>query len=106
MRDERLDTHPLVVRRLQSVAEIPNCRILYIDRSQGAQLEHILAQLRQRDTLTVSDLEGAARRGIVIELANENSRIRLVINSDAARNAGLTISSNLLRLARLVHTGD
>lgn len=106
VREERLDTHPLVVRRLHSLDEVSGCRILYIDRTQGAQLEHILAQPRQRDTLTVSDVEGAARRGVIIELANENNRVKLVINADSARTAGLTISSNLLRLARVAHGGD
>jgi hypothetical protein len=106
VRDEKLDAHPLVVRRLRAGDEIPACRILYIDRSLGGQLEHTLAQVKQRDTLIVSDLEGAARRGATIELANEKNRIRLVINADTAHEAGLTISSNLLRLARLIRKGD
>jgi hypothetical protein len=106
VRDERVDAHPLVVRRVRSAEEIPPCQILYVDRSQGAQLERVLAQLRQRDTLTVSDLEGAAKRGIVIELANEKNRIKLAINTDSARDANLTISSNLLRLARIIRSGN
>jgi hypothetical protein len=106
VRTERLDSHPLVVKRLNSAADIQGCRILYIDRSQGAQLDRILAQLPRRDTLTVSDLAGAAERGVAIELANENNRVKLVINADSARNAGLTISSNLLRLARVARTRE
>lgn len=106
VRDEKVDAHPLVVRRLRPGEEIPACRILYIDRSLGGQLEQVLALVRQRDTLTVSDLEGAARRGVTIELANEKNRIRLVINTDTAHEAGLTISSNLLRLARVARKGE
>jgi len=106
VRDEKLDAHPLVVRRLRPGEEIPACRILYIDRSLGAQLEQTLAQVKQRDTLIVSDLEGAARRGAIIELANEKNRIKLVINTDTAHDAGLSISSNLLRGARLIRKGE
>lgn len=106
VRDEKVDAHPLVVRRLRAGEAIPACQILYIDRSLGGQLEQVLAQVRQRDTLTVSDLEGAARRGVIIELANEKNRIKLVINTDTANDAGLTISSNLLRLARVTRRGD
>jgi hypothetical protein len=106
VRDEKLDAHPLVVRRLRMGEEIPACRILYIDRTQGGQLEQILAQVRQHDTLTVSDMEGAAQRGAIIELANEKNRIKLVINTDHAQDAGLTISSNLLRLARIVRKSN
>jgi hypothetical protein len=106
VRNEKLDAHPLVVHRLRPGEEIPACRILYIDRSLGGQLEQVLAQVKRRDTLTVSDLEGAAQRGAIIELANEKNKVKLVINSGIAQDAGLTISSNLLRLARIVRKGD
>ncbi|HTQ36170.1 MAG TPA: YfiR family protein [Steroidobacteraceae bacterium] len=104
--DERLDTHPLEVRRFARVDDIQDCRILYIDRSQQAALGRVLTLLDHRDTLTVSDLDDAAKRGIIIQLATEDNRIRLLINTESAHSAGLTISSNLLRLARVAHTGD
>jgi hypothetical protein len=96
IRDESLDTHPMVVRRFRTVEEIEDCRILYMEHTQ----EDVLAQIHPAPgTLTVSDRNDAARHGVIIQLSNEGNRIRLVINPDAARNAGLTISSNLLRLA-------
>lgn len=105
VRGERVEMHPLVVRRLRRIEEARDCRILYIDRSQRGQLRDVLAQL-ERGTLTVSDLEGSAQRGVMIQLATENNRIRLLVNIDAARTAGLTISSNLLRPARIIRTGN
>jgi hypothetical protein len=52
--------------------------------------------------LTVSQADGAAQRGVMIQFATENSRIRLRINVDSARAAGLTISSKLLRPAEII----
>ena len=106
IRDEHLDTHPLVVRRFNDVDEMPDCRILYIDRSHAGDVQRVLEVVDHRETLTVSDLDDAAMQGVIIQLATDNNRIRLLINADAAQNAGLTISSNLLRLAQLAHTGD
>jgi hypothetical protein len=40
----------------------------------------------------------------MIQFTTESSRIRLRINVDAARAAGLTISSKLLRPAEIVGT--
>jgi len=40
----------------------------------------------------------------MIQFATENSRIRLRINVDSARAAGLTISSKLLRPAEIIGT--
>jgi YfiR/HmsC-like len=102
VRGEQIDQHPLVVRRFRSLGEIGDCRILYIDRSESAEVQKILAALDHHSTLTVSDLDGSSERGVMIQFTTENNRIRLRINVESARAAGLTISSKLLRSADIV----
>jgi hypothetical protein len=104
VRGEQIDQHPLVVRRFRNIGDIGDCQILYIDRSESAQLGQILAALDHRSTLTVSDLDGSSEHGVMIQFATENNRIRLRINVDSARAAGLTVSSKLLRPAEIVAT--
>ncbi len=104
--NEHLDTHPLEVRQFRTIDDISDCKILYIESSWNGSLDQVLAGIAHTGMLTVSDLDGAARRGVTIELARQDNRIRLVINTDSAHSAGLTINSNLLRLARVAHTGD
>jgi len=106
VRGEQIDRHPLLVRRFRNLGEIGDCRILYIDRSESAQLQQILAALAHRSTLTVSDLDGSSQRGVMIQFTTENNRIRLRINVESARASGLTISSKLLRSAEIVGTRD
>jgi hypothetical protein len=105
VRGEHVAQHPLQVRRLQGIADIGDCHILYIDKAEGAQLNDILSAVAGHRTLTVSDLDGASRRGVMIQLATDSNRVHLLINVDSARAAGLTISSNLLRPAQIVRTG-
>jgi YfiR/HmsC-like len=102
VRNEQVNGHPLMVRRFHSVAELENCQILFVDRSETARLAQILSALDHRSTLTVSQADGAAQRGVMIQFATENNRIRLRINVDSARASGLTISSKLLRPAEIV----
>lgn len=104
VRGEQVNGHPLVVRRFRNIGEVEHCQILFIDRSESGRLGEILAALNGRSTLTVSQAEDAAERGVMIQFANENKRIRLRINVDSARAAGLTISSKLLRPAAIVGT--
>ena len=103
--NEQINGHALTVRRFRSIAEVDNCQILFIDRSEIARLGQILAALDHHSTLTVSQADGAAQRGVMIQFATENNRIRLRINVDSARAAGLTISSKLLRPAEIVGAG-
>jgi YfiR/HmsC-like len=102
VRGEQINGHPLLIRRFKSLADVDNCQILFIDRSENNRIEQVLTALKGRSTLTVSPADGAAERGVMIQFATENSRIRLRINVESARAAGLTISSKLLRPAAIV----
>lgn len=104
VRGEQIDQHPLSVRRFRTLGDIGDCQILFIGRSEGAQLPQVLAALEHRSTLTVSELDRSSERGVMIQFTMENNRIRLRINVEAARAAGLTISSKLLRSAEIVGT--
>ena len=102
VRGEQINGHPLQVQRFHSLADIERCQILFIDRSESGRISQILAALNGRSTLTVSQADGAAEHGVMIQFAVEDSRVRLRINVESARAAGLTISSKLLRPAAIV----
>jgi hypothetical protein len=102
IRGEMVKGRTFVVERYQSLAEVGSCQILYIDRSASGNIEHGLEAIERNGTLTVSDSDTTAGRDVVIRFMNENKKIRLRINVDSARNAGLTISSKLLRPAQVV----
>ena len=99
VRGEKVSNHPLVVRHYHDPAEIKGCQMLFICQSEGNRLKEILADLKGRNILTVSDLEEFSRDGGIIRFVTENNKIRFKINADAARTARLTISSKLLQAA-------
>jgi uncharacterized protein DUF4154 len=106
VRGETVNGRPLAVRRYQSVQQVDACHILFIDRSQEAQLEAIVATLKERSVLTVGDFEGFARRGGMVRLVTVGNRIRMRINLSAAHQAYLDISSKLLRPADVLKPGE
>jgi hypothetical protein len=102
VRGETLNGRSFVIERYRSVTEIRHCQILFISRSEAAHIAEIGAALAGHSILTVSDIEDPAQRGVMIRFVAENNRIRLRINADAAKAAGLSISSKLLRPAEIV----
>ncbi len=104
VKGETVNGRPLVVRRVGSAAEAAQCQILFIHQSEDQRLNEVLSALDHRSTLTVSDVPGAAQRGVMIRLVTEGGRVRMRINVESARAAALTISSNLLRSAEIVQT--
>lgn len=102
IKGESVNGHPLTVQRYRSVSELGPCQILFIGPSERGRLDGIIEGLDDRAILTVSDIDGAAERGAIIQFANDRNRVRLRINVQKARSAGLTLSSKLLRPAEIV----
>jgi YfiR/HmsC-like len=102
VRGETVNGRPLVVERYRNVGELKRCQILFIDRTVGAEADRTLQSLLRQNTLTVTDFAAPTPSTEIIRFLNEGKKIRLRINVDSARDAGLTISSKLLRPAEVV----
>jgi hypothetical protein len=103
VRGEVVKGRQVTVARFRRVEDIKTCHVLFVSPSEAAMNEHILTTLSRRPMLTVGETERFTARGMV-RFLTERNRIRLEVNPGLAKSAGLTISSNLLRAARLVGT--
>lgn len=78
------------------------CRVLFIGASESDSLRRVLDGVKGSPVLTVGDSGGFAGQGVAVNFYLEQNKVRFEINVDAARRAGLRISSQLLKLARIV----
>jgi hypothetical protein len=76
--------------------------LLFISRSERARLPELLNQLKGSPVLTVSDFEGFAQEGGMVNLHLVNKTVKMEINPTVAEEAGLQISGKVLSLARIV----
>ena len=102
LQQKNLQNRPLEIRRIDKISEAGGCQILFISRSEQRRLSALLAALKGHNTLTVSDIDGFAREGGMIQLLLQDNQVRFEINLRAAQAAELTISSNLLKLATTI----
>lgn len=91
----------LSIRFIEDTSEIDSCQILFICSSEADGLDDILKSLRDRPTLTVSDLEGFTETGGMIGFFMLDRKVRFEINLEVARQAKLEVSSKLLQVARV-----
>ena len=104
---EAINGKKVVVNRIAKPHEAMSCRILFISASEESQLKEILATLDKTSVLTVSDISQFTRRGGMIQFVIDASRVRFEVNVTTAERAGLTLSSQLLKVAINVRrTGD
>jgi hypothetical protein len=102
MQGRQVQSREIQVRILTRADEWRDCHVLFIPAAEKARGETILRALAQAPVLTVGDSEEFAQSGGIIGLKLRAGRVRFDINLAAARKAGLSLSSQLLKLADTV----
>jgi len=64
-------------------------------------MSDIIAEVRNRPVLTVGEVEGFAEQGGIVNLLADQNRITMEINRATAGESRLSISSQLLKLAKV-----
>ena len=99
VRDKTAGGRPIIVRRWDKLPAKEPVHMVFLARSEGKRLTEVLEATAGRSALTVSDLDGSAKSGVMIELRLQDQRVGFEVNLPAAQRAGLRISSRLLKLA-------
>ena len=92
----------ITLRQITAAGDARFCHVLYVAPSEVTGWRSLAGKFARTPLLTLSDAQNFAHNGGIAELAFENNELRLVVNVGAARECGLTISSKVLRLARVV----
>lgn len=78
------------------------CQILFISASEKDRLAQILESLKSASVLTVSETEGFAKTGGMVNFTLDGGKVRFELNPDNAEGAGLKVSPELLKSAIVV----
>jgi hypothetical protein len=92
------------VRLIESGLLSSDVRVLYVPASQDATLTHLAPSFHTAGLLTVGESDLFVRSGGIIRLLVESDRLQFEIDADIAEKVGLTLSSQLLMLARKVRS--
>ena len=93
---------PIAVQAVESPEQATGAHLVFIASSQARRLPAVLRTLGGATVLTVGDTDGFAQEGVAINLYTFDNRVRIEVNSTAAARAGVHLSANLMRLARIV----
>lgn len=97
----------LSVRHFDNLpAPLAGCRIVFLSGQAGNTRFALLDALADQPVLTISDDARFARHGGIVTLEIKKNRVQFAINVDASNNAGLSISAQLLQLAKITGGGN
>lgn len=103
--NRQMQGRELRVRHMSYLGEPLGCQILFVARSEEKHLAEILPAAHAGAALTVSDIADFADVGGIVGLlpaATQEGKMEFEINAGVARQAGLRLSSQVLKLARNV----
>lgn len=92
----------VVAKRISAPQESVDCQILFLSAAEAGRLKKVMESLDKGAVLTVSDIPQFSQRGGMIQFVMEGNRVRFEVNLAATQRAGLTLSSELLKVATVV----
>lgn len=101
---ETIGSQRVAARRISSLQTSADCQILFISSSEANRLSKIMEALDKNAVLTVSDIPQFSQHRGMIQFVLDGNRIRFEVNLTATQRAGLTLSSELLKVATVVRT--
>jgi len=91
----------LVVKRLTDLQAATSCQVVFIGASEKSRVPEIMAEVKNQPVLTVSEIDGFAENGGMVNLIAGPNRIIMEINWEVTNRARLSMSSQLLKLAKV-----
>lgn len=93
---------PVEVRRARDVHEAGGAQIVFVGESERARLAAVLAGLKPGGALTVGDMDRFAEGGGMIGFRLKDATVHFDVNLREVNQAGLQMSSQLIKLAQRV----
>lgn len=93
---------PIVIREYSALPESMEAHILFIGTSVESQGDEIRTAVGDLPIFMISDSDDFAAKGGTANFYDDRGRVRFALNLRIALQQRLTISSKLLRLAKLV----
>jgi len=101
-RSRTVQGRKIEIQYSSKASELGACQLVFICRSERMTAGRILEWAKGRSVLTVSDDEELLRKGVMVGLIAEGGFLRLYVNPHLASLEKFTISSQLLRLAKIL----
>lgn len=99
---QKIYQKPVEVKLLDKWKKMGECHILYISGDYEEELSQLLESIKDRPMLTISDTEGFAEKGVIINFYIERNKLRFEVNETALHESPLEMNFFLLDMAKIV----
>jgi hypothetical protein len=79
------------------------CQAVFVAMSEADNILALADLGKEAGVMTITDIEGSVRKGIMVEVQIENNKIVFEFNNESAHAAKISLSSKVIRLAKSVY---
>jgi len=83
--------------------DLQECEAIFVASDSIHYMPEMLEAVENKPVLTIADTENAIEKGIMLNMLIDNNNVIFEANQKVARNAGLFLNAQLLRLAAKVY---
>ncbi len=99
MKERKIKNRQVSIVTIQDIAQSDGCQVLFIAASERYRLQRLLPEAHRLGIMTISDIRDFAKHGGMVSLLSINNKITYDLNLVSARSAGISFSSQILKLA-------
>lgn len=97
-KQKKAGSQTIVVKKVASVGEIGNAQMVFVPNEQKSKIPDVVAKTASNPTLVVTESEGAASNGSIINFTLVDQKLRFELNEAKASAKGLKLAANLVKL--------
>lgn len=95
-------TKTIKVINAERLRNLAQCHVLFIAELEQNLLVQVFLDVKAHPVLTIGETDEFIEAGGMVGMINKDGKIQLSVNLEKVKASGLTISSNLLKLAQIV----
>jgi hypothetical protein len=92
-------SQPIMVKTFKNPSEISTCHILFVPFSETKQMQNILPQLASKNTLIITEKNGAIEQGSAINFVVVGDKLKFELSPGNATKYDIKLSSKLSEMA-------
>jgi hypothetical protein len=90
------------VKKINYIDEVLDYDILFIPKSQNANIDKILQKVGLKEILLVAEDAKLSKKNVEISFFTEGNKLRFIINKTIATKKGISFSAQLLKYAEVI----
>lgn len=102
LKQQKIKGKTLKIRRGVVNKDIASCDLLYVGETSDVRVSQMIDIAKDKAVLTIGETDNFLKKGGMIELFIFQSKVNFKVNLPSAKTANISISSDLLSLAKEV----